>query len=79
MAQAFGFNRAERCDWRLDLALSLVRAEAGGGGFKEREAEFRLAAAALRVNRWPVGGVAAGDVDSDDAGGEGEPPAGATD
>ena len=35
----------------LDLALSLARSEAGGGGFEEREAEFLLAAAAPRVNR----------------------------
>ena len=51
MAQACGFSRAERRSWRLDLALSLARAETGGGGFEEREAEFRLAAAAPRANR----------------------------
>ena len=55
----------------------MARSEAGGGGFEEREAEFLLAAAAPRVNRWLVEGVTAGDVDFDDAGGEGEPPVGA--
>ena len=63
--------------WRLALALSLALAEAGGGGFEEREAEFLLAAAAPRVNRWLAGGVTAGEEAFDDAGGEWEPPAGA--
>ena len=44
-----------------------------GGGCAELEAEFLLAAAAARVNRRLAGGVTAGD----DAGGEGEPSAGA--
>ena len=55
----------------------MALAEAGGGGFEEREAKFLLAAAAPRVNRWLAGGVTAGEEAFDNAGGEGEPSAGA--
>ena len=75
IAQACGFSLAERRSWRLALAFSLALAEAGGCA--ERKPEFLLAAAAALVNRRLAGGVTAGEEAFDDAGGEGEPSAGA--
>ena len=77
IGQACGFSLAECRSWRLVLAFSLALAEAGGGGYAEREAKFLLVAAAARVNRQLAGGVTAGEEAFDDAGGEGEPLAGA--
>ena len=72
-----GVSLAERRSWRPALVFSLALAGAVGGGCAEREAEFLLAAAAARVNRWLAGGFTAGEEAFDDAGGEGEPSAGA--
>ena len=77
IAQALGVSLAERRSWRPALVFSLALTGAVGGGCVEREAEFLLAAAAARVNRRLAGGVTAGEEAFDDAGGEGEPSAGA--
>ena len=71
------FSLVERRNWRPALAFSLALAGAGGGSCAEQEAKFLLAVAAARVNRQLVGGVTAGEEAFDDAGGEGEPSAGA--